>query len=278
MAASKLAIKSRMRSVDSTKKITKAMQLVAASKLKKQKQIMEQNKEYAFYLKETVQEILASIDVFSHPYLQKRQGNKMLTIVFTSDMGLCGGYNANFFRMIQSELSKDDPIIMIGSKGYNWINKRGYHVIDSQFDLEDDCYNELSMICDKVLDLYRKNEISGIQILYTSFINSISFETKISKLLPVEKVKRSTSLKETIFEPDGEQILNSLIPLYVKSLLYSCFLETKTSEHATRRMAMESATDNAEELKATLELQYNQARQAAITQEITEIVGGANAL
>lgn len=279
MAAGKLAIKSRMRSVDSTKKITKAMQLVAASKLKKQKQIMEQNKEYAFYLKDMVQEILASVDDVSHPFLQKRKDDKTLTIVFTSDMGLCGGYNGNIFRMIQSDLNKEDPIIMIGGRGYNWIKNKGYNVIDYHLDLEDECYSELSVIADKALQLYKEREISGIQILYTTFVNSVTFDTCISKLLPVEKDETvKQNLSETIFEPDGEQILNSLIPMYVKSLLYSYFLETKTSEQASRRMAMESATDNAEELKATLELQFNQARQAAITQEITEIVGGANAL
>ena len=147
-------------------------------------------------------------------------------------------------------------------------------------DFEDDCYSELVTIADHALDLYRKKEISEIRILYTHFVNSVSFEPQLVTLLPVEKDKereKKTSAL-TIFEPAGDQILDTLVPMYVRSLLYSYFLETKTSEQASRRMAMESATDNAEEIKETLELQFNQARQAAITQEITEIVGGVNAM
>lgn len=280
MAAGKLAIKARIRSVDSTKKITKAMQLVATSKLKKQKQFMEENREYAFYLKETVQEILTSIERSDHPYLQKNEGKK-LTIVFTSDMGLCGGYNANIFRMLQSDVDRNDEIVMIGTRGSGWINNKGFHVVDSQVNLEDECYSELVSIADEALHKYRNNEISEIRIMYTKFVNTVTFHPQLVTLLPVEKeVDRAKSAggPEVIFEPKGDQILDTLVPMYVRSLLYSYFLETKTSEQASRRMAMESATDNAEELKETLELQFNQARQAAITQEITEIVGGVNAM
>lgn len=280
MAAGKLEIKARIRSVESTKKITKAMQLVATSKLKKQKQYMEENREYAYYLKETIQELLASISHSQHPYLQKRVG-KPLTIVFTSDMGLCGGYNANIFRMLQKELGEDSgDYIMIGSRGANWSRNKGFHVIHEEINLEDECYSELSAIADMALERYKAEEISEIRILYTHFMNSVTFDATLTTLLPVEKEepKETSTSALTIFEPAGDQILDTLVPMYVRSLLYSYYLETKTSEQASRRMAMESATDNAEELKETLELQFNQARQAAITQEITEIVGGVNAM
>ncbi len=280
MAAGKLEIKARIRSVESTKKITKAMQLVATSKLKKQKLYMEENREYAHYLKETVQEILSSIEHSRHPYLTKNENAKPLTIVFTSDMGLCGGYNANIYRMLQNEIGNDGEFVMIGSRGANWIRNKNFHVVREETDLEDECYSELVAIADEILEKYRNKEISEIRILYTHFVNSVSFEPQFVKLLPVEKdaehVKKSSAV--TIFEPAGDQILDNLVPMYVRSLLYSFFLETKTSEQASRRMAMESATDNAEEIKETLELQFNQARQAAITQEITEIVGGVNAM
>lgn len=279
MAAGKLEIKARIRSVESTKKITKAMQLVATSKLKKQKQYMEENREYAFYLKETVQEILSSIEHSKHPYLQESDAKKPFTIVFTSDMGLCGGYNANVFRMLQKEIGNDGDFYVIGSRGVNWITNKDFHVAGVETDLEDECYSELASIADHALELYRKQEISQIRILYTHFVNSVTFEPKLVTLLPVEKeVREKANYVQTIFEPEGDQILDTLVPMYVRSLLYSYFLETKTSEQASRRMAMESATDNAEELKETLELQFNQARQAAITQEITEIVGGVNAM
>lgn len=278
MAQGKLAIKARIRSVDSTKKITKAMQLVASSKLKKQKTFMEENKEYAFYLKETVADILSSLEHSNHPYLQKNEG-KAVTIVFTSDMGLCGGYNANVLRMLEKEIGNDTDVIMLGSRGNTWISSRDFHVVRKENNLEDECYNELALIADEVLEQYRKKEISSIRILYTKFVNSVTFHPTLDVLLPIPKQdKEKKQSAQTEFEPAGDKILDTLVPMYVRSLLYSYFLETKTSEQASRRMAMESATDNAEEIKETLELQYNQARQAAITQEITEIVGGVNAL
>ncbi len=279
MAQGKLAIKARIRSVDSTKKITKAMQLVASSKLKKQKQYMEENREYAHCLKETVSDILMSLKDSKHPYLQRHEG-KAVTIVFTSDMGLCGGYNANVLRKLEKEIGNEDDMIMIGTRGVNWIKNRDFHVIKEEMDLEDECYNELAVIADELLMQYRNQEIGSIRILYTKFINSVSFEPDYVTLLPIEDVAHQEDAyeRDTDFEPSGNQILDTLIPMYVRSLLYSYYLQTKTSEQASRRMAMESATDNAEEIKETLELQYNQARQAAITQEITEIVGGVNAL
>lgn len=279
MAAGKLEIKARIRSVESTKKITKAMQLVATSKLKKQKRYMEENKDYAYYLKETVQEILSSVERSTHPYLQNREGIPF-TIVFTSDMGLCGGYNANIFRMMLNEMDSSGQFVIIGNRGVNWVGNKPFDVVMKETNLEDECYSELVAIADYALELYRKEEISEIRIVYTNFINSVTFEPKLVTLLPVAK-EDNVSKKEgptTIFEPAGDQILDELVPMYIRSMLYSYFLETKTSEQASRRMAMESATDNAEELKETLELQFNQARQAAITQEITEIVGGVNAM
>ena len=279
MAAGKLAIKARIRSVDSTKKITKAMQLVASSKLKKQKQYMEENRDYAYYLKETVQEILSSIDHSRHPYLQKREEGKTLHIIFTSDMGLCGGYNANVFRMIQQDIPKDDEIIMIGGRGASWIHNKGYDVIQEEINLEDECYSELVSIADTALAMYRNKEIAQIRILYTKFVNSVTFHPQLVTLLPVEKeLREKQGSAVTEFEPKGDRILDTLVPMYLRSLLYSYFLETKTSEQASRRMAMESATENADEIKETLELEFNQARQAGITQEITEIVGAVNAM
>lgn len=277
--ASKLEIKNRIRSVDSTKKITKAMQLVAASKLKKCKERMEENKEYAGYLKETVDNIMINLFDSSHPYLMCDESKAPLTIVFTSDMGLCGGYNANEFRMIESQLEKDSPIIILGSRGSAWLTRRGYNVIKTLVNIDEEGYEDIVEVANLALQLYADQSISGIQILFTKYINPVSFEPVIQKLLPVEnKGKGVVSTQTTIFEPSGEQILDYLIPMYLKSLLYSYWLETKTSEQGSRQNAMESATDNAQDLRDQLELQFNQARQAAITQEITEIVGGANAL
>lgn len=276
--AGKLEIKSRIRSVDSTKKITKAMQLVAASKLTKCKNKMFENKEYASYLMETTKEIISNLHGIKHVYLRGDDEGKDLYIIFTSNMGLCGGYNANIFKAIEKLDASKVEIIMIGSRGITWLNKRDYNVIEKYYDIEEEDYDDMAEIANIAITKYLNKEVRSINVLYTNYKNAICYEPNIVQLLPAKIDKQETTISLMEFEPSKEKILDTLIPMYIKSLLFSFLLETKTSESASRRSAMESATDNAEELKEILELQYNQARQAAITQEISEIVGGANAL
>ena len=275
MAAGKLAIKARIRSIESTKKITKAMQLVASSKLQKQKKSMEENREYAKYLKETMQDILSS-STRNHPYLKINEGKKLL-IVLSSDMGLCGGYNANVYRTLKDY--EDHEIIMIGSRGGNYAKAHDLALRKQIVDVDHYGYEVFAKLALELLNAYKQQEIASISVLYTRFINSVTFEPEVVDLLPLKADPNHKVVNaDTIYEPDQSQILDFLVPMYVKSLLYSIYLETKTSEQASRRMAMESATDSAEEIQAALQLQFNKARQAAITQEITEIVGGVNAL
>ena len=280
MAQSRQVIQARIKSVDSTKKITKAMQLVASSKLTRQKQAMEENREYALALQELLTLVLRSADEKSI-YLNAEKEKPNYVFVITSDMGLCGGYNANLFKMIQTHLNKEDLIVMVGSRGINWIKSRDYTVHKELSDLNEDIvYGALSQCMEEALELYENRKISSIQILYTHYKNTLTFIPELETILPVSKKeeKEHKLRSETIFEPGKEEMLENVIPMAAKSVLYSKFLESKTSEQASRRMAMESATDNANELQEALELAFNQARQAAITQEITEIVGGANAL
>ncbi|MBQ0065996.1 MAG: ATP synthase F1 subunit gamma [Firmicutes bacterium] len=279
MAQSRQAIQSRIQSVDSTKKITKAMQLVAASKLTRQKQMMEENREYAGALDELLKLVLGAMPKNSI-YLNENAGKPAYVFVITSDMGLCGGYNANIFKTIQAEISKEDRVVMIGSRGNTWISRRDYTIEDTLMNLTDDeAYDVLSKKMQDALVLFEQGEISRIQVLYTHYKNTLTFVPTLETVLPVTKPEDSKdSHSQMIFEPGKEEMMSSVIPMVTKSSLYSKLLESKTSEQASRRMAMENATDNAEELKADLELAFNQARQAAITQEITEIVGGANAL
>lgn len=280
MAQTRQAIQARIKSVDSTKKITKAMQLVASSKLTKQKQIMEQNREYASALEELLMMVLRSAKKNSI-YLNSDKTKPSYVFVIASDMGLCGGYNANIFKKIQSDLKAEDQIVMIGSRGLVWIKNRNYTVVDQLYDLnEDSMYPALSSKMEEALHLYEKQDISSIKILYTHYKNTLTFVPTLQTILPVSKpLKEENKLEpEMIFEPGKQEMLADMIPMAMKSVLFSKFLESKTSEQASRRMAMESATDNANELQEALELAFNQARQAAITQEITEIVGGANAL
>ena len=275
MSGSQLAIKNRIRSIESTKKITKAMQLVAASKYQRQKERMSKNKEYANELKELLDSILADLDNNDHPYLKKREDAHPCTIIYTSDMGLCGSFNANIFKLIENECLSDEEIIMLGALGAGWIKNKNYHVTQTLVQLEDDCYSDIASLAEQLLEKYLNNEVSSIHVIYTEFKNPMTFVPHKMKILPVEEKKRKGNRIDTIFEPEEEEILEKLIPMAVKSILYSYYLETKTSEQASRRISMENASDNAQELKDTLTLQYNQARQAAITQEITEIVAGS---
>ena len=280
MSQSKQALKSRIRSVQSTKKITKAMQLVATSKLQKQKNMMEANREYASYLNNAVSQILADNENVECVYMKHVEDKNPYTIVITSDLGLCGGYNSNELRFLQEEVSKDTPIFVLGTKGNPWLKNRQYVVVNETTYSDGASYNDLAKIMGEALNKYVSGEITSISVVYTKFVNSVTFTPTKVQLLPVSKMeyKQEKSHIETLFEPSPSAILNDLIPMYVKSMFYSYYLETKTSEQASRRMAMENATDNATELIDVLTLKFNQARQAAITQEITEIVGGADAL
>ena len=280
MAQNRQAIQARIRSVDSTKKITRAMQLVASSKLNRQKQLMEENREYASALQHLLSLVLQSTGNDS-VYLNENEGKPAYIFIITSDMGLCGGYNANVQRMIQSECKPGDRIVMIGSRGAAWIRSRNYTIEETFIDLhEDNDYTVLSVQMQKALNAFMKKEVSSIKILYTYYKNTLTFVPTLETVLPVEKKneeeKKSNAVM--IFEPGKEEMLNTVIPMILKSTLYSKYLESKTSEQASRRMAMENATDNAQELHDQLEFAFNQARQAAITQEITEIVGGSNAV
>lgn len=281
MAASKQAIKSRIASVASTKKITNAMQMVASAKLAKTRTSMEKNREYACGLQEVLAMVLQRADQGSR--LLKEDAEKPCYLfVITSDMGLCGGYNANVYKKLEGELRDVDYVVMIGTHGVAWAKSRKLKLHRTLIDIaEEDSYNELSACVDEALKLYNEKKIGSIKVLYTRYVNTLTFEPEVETLLPPKAPKDVEEKKvraETIFEPEKSVMLASLIPMIAKSVLYSHYMESKTSEQASRRMAMENATDNANELEDKLSLEYNRVRQSAITQEITEIVGGANAL
>ncbi|MBR5290484.1 MAG: ATP synthase F1 subunit gamma [Erysipelotrichaceae bacterium] len=279
MAQNRQALKSRIRSTQATMKITSAMELMSNSKLQRQRSMMEKNREYSTTLLKTLHHILSESDQVENKYLLKNDSETVLTIVFSSDLGLCGGYNVNMLRYATTFIKKEDPIIVIGSKGRNWLSTRGYNVVNEYIDSDAFDYVEASNMIEKALQQVLSKEIGKIQVVYTYFKNTVTFEPRLEVLFPVEKGQgKLESKQEILFEPNADEILNTLIPMALKSTLYSLWMETKTSEQASRRLAMENATDNAEELKEKLVLQFNQARQAAITQEITEIVAGADSL
>ena len=280
MAQGKQALKARIKSVTATRKIINAMELISNSKLQKQRNLMERNREYAQTCLETMNAILNENPTLDNRFLKKHHQQKTLTILFSSDLGLCGGYNANALKLVKQECDPQDPIIVVGNKARHWLKVRGYSILNAYVNSDSFTFEEASKIANQALELYLKDEISRIQVLYTEFVNTVTFRPVIKTLLPVEPSQREkkTVQVETMFEPSAEEILNELIPMAVRSELYSLFLQTKTSEQASRRVAMENANDNAEELTEKLVLQFNQARQAAITQEIAEIVAGADSL
>lgn len=282
MASNMQSIKRRIKSVESTKKITKAMQLVATSKLRKTRNQLEELKPYYSMVQETVAEILESnkgnID---NAYLKENKEGKTVYIAITSSLGLCGGYNANVFKTIANEIQNDDIVYMIGTKGASYLSHRNIHYNHDYLSLNSTLdFKEIVRLVGELTQMYRNQEISKIKIIYTEFVNNLTFTPRVVTLLPVDTSEFeniTVTNKYTVFEPNANDVLNHLIPMYLQSVIYGYLVESVTSENASRRTSMENATDNAEELIENLLLKYNQARQTAITNEISEIVAGANA-
>ncbi|MFQ8581615.1 MAG: ATP synthase F1 subunit gamma [Holdemania massiliensis] len=278
MAQGKQALKGRIRSVSATRKITSAMELIANAKLQKQRVQMEKNREYADTLRQMVSQILANNPDSDCVYLKKNQSSRTLTFMFTSDMGLCGAYNANLLRMAQEILDPQDPMIVIGTKGTSTLRQKGFNLIHEPIGSDHVDFYVFNDLADEALNLYVDGEIGKIQILYCQFVNAVTFTPQLLTLLPVSPMEREgREFKvETLFEPGPDEILKSLIPMYVRSLLYS----THIRQNGGTRFApgCDGKCDGqCRRAIDKLTLQYNQARQAAITQEITEIVAGADA-
>lgn len=279
-----ISTKRRIRSVESTRKITKAMELVSTSKLKRCRDILDKTNVYTNDVLNMTQEILANIEDKTSIYTDmNRQGPKLYIVVF-SNLGLCGGYNANISKCAKEFIDKEnDKLIIIGLKGINSLKKLGYNVI-KEFE-EDTTGNEREIsreIARIVREMYENGKVAKVEFIYTRFVNSLTFLPTCLTLLPInpddfKKVEKRADYAETQFEPNPMVVLDQLLPLYFESTLYGKLVESHVSEQASRRTAMENATDNADEIREQLLLQYNKARQGAITQEITEVVAGANA-
>ena len=277
-------IKRRIKSVESTKKITKAMELVATSKLRKTRNQLEQSKPYYTNVAQTVAEILANCkgNNDSIYLVENKDIEKEVFIVIASSLGLCGGYNANIFKEIKGAIKPGDYVYSIGSKATSYLLKNHQGVTDHKFDDLNTTFDfkDVTKLVAELTKMYREKEISKIKIVYTEFVNNLTFRPRIVTLLPVDPSDFDhieISKKSTLFEPSPEEVLDSLIPMYLQAVSYGYIIESATSENAARRTSMENANDNADELTEQLLLKYNQARQTAITNEISEIVAGANA-
>lgn len=274
-------IKRRIKSVESTKKITKAMELVATSKLRKARNQLEQLKPYYQSVSETVAELLNhSEGELDNVYLTLHDRGKTVDLIVSSSLGLCGGYNANVFKCVMSTVSKEDEIYVMGSKIASYLNRQGFDYHDEFIDLNQTLsFTDITKLVKGLVERYKDGEIREIRMIYTEFINNLSFEAKVKTLLPIqsEDLENIPQVqKETIFEPDAQTVLDYLIPMYLQSMILGYLVESLTSENASRRSSMENATDNASQLIDQLLLKYNQARQTAITNEISEIVAGSN--
>lgn len=284
MAQSTKEIKSRIRGISSTKQITNAMELVSSSKLKRARKKLEKSRPYYNTVLENIQDILAVEKNLKHPLLEQRELKNSLYIVVSADRGLAGGYNSSVIRLAEDAINNDQhdsKIITIGLKAREYFKKRDFDVVDEFLGIsEEPDFYDARKIGEKALELYKNNEVDEIYIVYTSFVNIISQEPKILRLLPSEEVKEDSGNKRRVveFEPSTEEVLSYLIPKYIQSSIYGALIEASASEQAARRVAMEAATENAEEMIEELNISYNRARQAAITMEISEIVSGADAL
>ena len=277
-------IKRRIKSVESTKKITKAMELVATSKLRKTRNQLEQSKPYYTNVAQTVAEILANCkgNNDSIYLVENKDIEKEVFIVIASSLGLCGGYNANIFKEIKGAIKPGDYVYSIGSKATSYLLKNHQGVTDHKFDDLNTTFDfkDVTKLVAELTKMYREKEISKIKIVYTEFVNNLTFRPRIVTLLPVDPSDFDhieISKKSTLFEPSPEEVLDSLIPMYLQAVIYGYIIESATSENAARRTSMENANDNADELTEQLLLKYNQARQTAITNEISVIVAGTNA-
>lgn len=286
--ASMREIKRRKGSIMSTAQITKAMKLVSTVKFQKAKGRAENSKTYFDKMYQTVTSILAKTQNVSHPYLNGGESDKKAIITITSNRGLAGGYNSNVIKLITgSEMDPKDVVLYtVGRKGKDTLSRRGYSVSADYSDaIEAPMYSDAAAIGKAALTAFAKGEIGEIYLAYTSFKNTVVHIPKMIKLLPVDKDALATldSGEEDFgapmnFEPSAEAALDAIIPKYVCSLIYGALMESAASEHGARMTAMDNATSNAEEMIDKLTLSYNRARQTAITQEITEIVSGSEAL
>ena len=283
-------IRNRISSVGSTMQITSAMKMVSAAKLKRAQDAITQMRPFAKKFNDILLNVSGSVDGGEHPLMKKSNGNKVLLIAFSSNRGLCGGFNSNVIkevkRIVQENPDKEYSILPIGKKVYDAFKKSS--LINTNENLPKECEkiwdnlsyeNAVEIILD-IISSFQKEVFDESYIIYNSFKNAAIQKLTNEKFLPVEPIEESTDAKtvDYIFEPNQEEILNELIPNSLKIKFYKALLDSFASEHGARMTAMHKATDNATEMKKELTLFYNKARQASITSEILEIVAGAEAL
>jgi F-type H+-transporting ATPase subunit gamma len=292
MAGSK-EIRTKIKSVQNTRKITKAMEMVAASKMRKAQERMRAARPYADKVRNIAAHMAGANPEYRHPFLVKRTGAKKVgMIVVTTDKGLCGGLNTNVLRLVMTKFKEIEAtgsklqVTAIGNKGFGFMGRMGASVSSHVIGLGDTPHLEKLIGAVKVqLDAYEKGEVDTVYIAYTRFVNTMKQESVVEQLLPLtaDKLEQSAAEKQAyswdyIYEPDAQTVVDELLTRYVEALVYQAVAENMASEQSARMVAMKAASDNAKTVIGDLQLVYNKARQAAITKELSEIVGGAAAV
>lgn len=272
-------IKRRIKSVESTMQITKAMELVASSKLRKAKQRAEDSRPFFNALYEIMSEISAENSDFSSPYTQKRDVKKSLYIVIAGDRGLAGGYNSNVLRLAERDAEgKDVKILAIGKKAVEFFSKRDADILEGYAGIAETITSEETrVLSDIVTKQFLDREVDEVKLYFTEFVSTLNQEPRRLPVLPIARYSKKDANQRSLtsYDPSAEQVYEKIVPQYISGLIFGAVVESYASEQGARRVAMEAATDNANEMIDELSLLYNRARQASITQEISEIVSGA---
>lgn len=279
-------IKRRIRSIESTEQITKAMKTVAAAKLRKTQGQVTEARPYVNKLMEVLGRLLSDVGNYQHELLTAKEGNRVAYVVFTGDRGLAGGYNINVVKETENAVASNEEenplIIAAGRKGRDYFRRRNWQILREYLDIGDEPhYIQARELARELAELYTSGEVDKIYLVYTRFYSAIRHEPTVQQFLPVLATipqEEPEEELEYIYEPAKEGVLDSLVPRYLEVIMYRALLEAKASEHGARMTAMDAASDNANEMIDQLTLSFNRARQAAITREISEIVGGAAAL
>jgi F-type H+-transporting ATPase subunit gamma len=287
--ASLKEIKNRITSITSTMQITSAMKMVSAAKLKRAQDAITQMKPYSVKLQELLSNLSSDTSISDNPYSEVRDVKNVLILPVSSNRGLCGGFNNNILKKV-NELIKNDyadanvNLICFGKKITDSFRKSTLRIDNSEVGVQDIFadlnFDNAAEIAQNVMNLYTSGKFDKVVIVYNSFVNASVQDIRAEQFLPIISTQNSSDSNavEYIFEPSKEEIVETLIPKSLKTQLFKAFLDSHAAEHGARMTAMHKATDNAKDLKRTLTLSYNKARQAAITNEILEIVGGAEAL
>lgn len=285
-------IQSRMKSIQDTMKITNAMYMISSSKLKKAKKSLAETEPYFYTLQSEIERILRHVPDINNKYFDLRtevkpEDRRVGYIVVTADKGLAGSYNHNIFKEVEECLSqnKHNKLFVVGEMGRHYFKKKGLHVAHQfHYTAQNPTMGRARNIAEKVLEQYKSKELDEVHIIYTKMVNGMKTETEKLKLLPLQKldfnnhkVPADVQMEQLTLSPSADDVINNIIPNFIQGFIYGALVESYSSEHNLRMMAMQAATNSASEMLRGLSIEYNRVRQAAITQQITEVVGGAKA-